>query len=152
MDKEKDHNDPHRLPSYHNRSASASAIVQRRLSVYGIPLLDVMDETVGTLGLHIAAILLAVAFTWFLSPDIFWSRAGYSNAPERIIFFLCKYVIPASLLLTIGVQLVTGIGIPGISGISGSPCIDSLLRVEGIALIAVLILVVVFITRRLRKA
>ena len=76
-----------------------------------------MDETVGTLGLHIAAILLAVAFTWFLSPDIFWSELGTATRRNRIIFFLCKYVIPASLLLTIGVQLVTGIGIPGISGI-----------------------------------
>jgi len=123
-----------------------------KLSVYGIPLLDVMDETVGTLGLHIAAILLAVAFTWFLSPEIFWSELGTATHRNRIIYFLCKYVIPASLLLTIGVQLVTGIGIPGISGISGSPCIDSLLQVEGIGLIAVLILVVVFVTRKLRKA
>jgi NSS family neurotransmitter:Na+ symporter len=123
-----------------------------KVSVFGIPLLDVMDETIGTFGLHIAAILLAVAFTWFLSPDIFWSELGSATQWNRIIFFLCKYVIPASLMLTIGVQLVTGIGISGISGISGSPCIDSLLRVEGIALIAVLILVVVFVTGKLRKA
>jgi hypothetical protein len=58
----------------------------------------------------------------------------------------------ALLLLTIGVQLVTGTGIPGISGISGLRCIDSLLRAEGIALIAFLILVVIFVTRKLRKA
>ena len=54
-----------------------------KLSVYGIPLLDVMDETVGTLGLHIAAILLAVAFTWFLSL-IYSVRTGYSNAPNGL--------------------------------------------------------------------
>ena len=41
----------------------------REQSLGGVPLLDVMDETVGTLGLHIAAILLAVAFTWFLPQD-----------------------------------------------------------------------------------
>jgi hypothetical protein len=48
-----------------------------QLSVHGIPLLDVMDETVGTLGLHISAILPAVAFTSFLSPDyslLSWER------------------------------------------------------------------------------
>jgi NSS family neurotransmitter:Na+ symporter len=122
-----------------------------KLSVFGIPLLDVMDETVGTLGLHIAAILLAVLFTWFLSPDVFWSELGKSTRLNRIIFFLCKYVIPAALLLTIGVQFVQGIGVPGISFISGTPWIDSLLRVEGVALVALLILIVSIVAGKIRK-
>jgi NSS family neurotransmitter:Na+ symporter len=92
----------------------------QRLLVYGIPLLDIMDETVGTFGLQISAILLAVTFTSFLSPDIFFSELGKATLMNRIIFFLCKYVIPAALLLTIGMQLFMGLKVPGICCISGT--------------------------------
>jgi NSS family neurotransmitter:Na+ symporter len=91
-----------------------------RLPVYGIPLLDIMDETVGTFGLQISAILLAVTFTSFLSSDIFFSELGNPTRMNRIIFFLCKYVIPAALLLTIGMQLFMGLKVPGICCISGT--------------------------------
>jgi len=91
-----------------------------RLPVYGVPLLDVMDKTVGTFGLQIAAILLAVTFTSFLPSDVFFNELGKATLLNRIIFFLCKYVIPAALLLTIGVQLLTGIDVSGFCGISGT--------------------------------
>jgi NSS family neurotransmitter:Na+ symporter len=122
-----------------------------QLSVNGIPLLDVMDETVGTLGLHIAAILVAVAFTSFISPQIFFSETGSATSLDRIIFLLCKYVIPAALLLTIAGYLVTGIEIPGTSFIPGTLYIGPLSQVVGVALIAVLILVAIFIAGKLRK-
>jgi NSS family neurotransmitter:Na+ symporter len=91
-----------------------------RLPVFGVPLLDVMDKTVGTFGLQIAAILLAITFTSFLPSDVFFKELGKATLLNRIIFFLCKFVIPAALLLTIGVQLITGINVPGICGISGN--------------------------------
>ena len=122
-----------------------------KLSVNGIPLLDVMDESVGTLGLHIAAILVAVAFTWFLDMDIFLSELGKATHLNRIIYFLCKYVIPAVLLLTIGVQLALGIKIPGTSFIPGTQYIGTLLRVEGIVLIIFLILSAIFVLGKVRK-
>ncbi len=122
-----------------------------KLSVNGIPLLDVMDETVGTLGLHIAAILLAVAFTWFLSPDVFCSELGKATRLNRIIYFLCKYVIPAALLLTIGVQLLAGIKIPGTSFIPGTQYIGSLFRLEGVVLFILLILIVSIIFGKVRR-
>lgn len=121
------------------------------LSVQGIPLLDVMDDTVGTLGLHVVAILLAVAFTSFISPDIFLSELGMATRRNKIIFFLCKYVIPAGLLLTIVIQLITGITVPGTSFIPGTQYIGSVLQVEGVALFALLILIVYFIVRYIRK-
>ncbi len=122
-----------------------------RLSFDGIPLLDLMDDTVGTLGLHIAAILLAVAFTSFISPDIFGSELGKATRRNRIIFFLCKYVIPAGLLLTILVQLITGMTVPGTSFIPDTWNVGSVLQVEGVALFALLILIVYIIVRYLRK-
>ncbi|MDO9035990.1 MAG: sodium-dependent transporter [Methanoregula sp.] len=121
------------------------------LSVNGIPLLDIMDETVGTLGLHIAAILLAVAFTSFISPQVFFSETGSATRLDRIIFILCKYVIPVTLLLTIAGYLVTGIEIPGTSFIPGTLHIGPLSQVVGVSLIAVLILVAIFIGGKLRK-
>ncbi|MDO8871601.1 MAG: sodium-dependent transporter [Methanoregula sp.] len=122
-----------------------------RLSFDGIPLLDLMDDTVGTLGLHIVAILLAIVFTWFLPQDEFWSELGKATRLKRIIFFLCKYVIPAALLLTIVVQLITGMTVPGTSFIPGTQYIGSVLQIEGVALFALLIFVVYIIVRNLRK-
>jgi hypothetical protein len=50
---------------------------------------------------------------------VFFNELGKTTLMNRIIFFLCKYVIPAVLLLTIGVQLLTGLKVPGICCISG---------------------------------
>jgi NSS family neurotransmitter:Na+ symporter len=122
-----------------------------RLSFDGIPLLDLLDDTVGTLGLHIAAILLAIAFTSFISPDLFGSELGKATRRNKIIFFLCKYVIPAGLLLTIMVQLITGMTVPGTSFIPDTQNVGSLLQVEGVALFALLILIVYVIVRYFRK-
>ena len=91
-----------------------------RLPVFGVPLLDLMDETVGTYGLQVAAFLLAVTFTSFLPSGVFFNELGEATHQNRIIFFLCKYVIPAALLLALGVQLLAGINISGICGISGT--------------------------------
>jgi len=91
-----------------------------RLPVFEVPLLDVMDETVGIYGLQIAAFLLAVTFTSFLPSEVFFRELGEATVRNRILSFLCKYVIPAALLLTIGVQLWIGIDISGICGVSGT--------------------------------
>lgn len=85
-----------------------------KLPVSGIPLLDLMDETVGTYGLQIAAIFVTVTFTAFLPREFFFAELGGSSRLNRLVFFLCKYVIPAVLLLAIGVQLFAGLRIPGI--------------------------------------
>lgn len=121
------------------------------LSLGGVPLLDLMDETLGTLGLHIAAILLAIVFTWFMSPEDFWSELGEATHLKRIIFFLCKYVIPAVLLLTVVMQLAAGITVSGTSFIPGTRSVGSLLQVEGITLLVLLIIGVSIIAKRLRK-
>jgi NSS family neurotransmitter:Na+ symporter len=122
-----------------------------QLTVTGIPVLDVMDDTFGTLGLHITAVLVAVAFTSFLSPDVFYRELGATTHLNQIVFFLCKYVIPVALLVTVGVELATGIQVPGTSCIPGTRYIGSVLQAEGVALFAFLILVVCVIAGRVRK-
>ena len=122
-----------------------------QLTVTGIPVLDVMDDTFGTLGLHITAVLVAVAFTSFLSPDAFHRELGATTHLNQTVFFLCKYVIPVALLLTVGVELATGIQVPGTSYIPGTRYIGSVLQAEGVALFAFLILMVCVIAGRVRK-
>lgn len=111
-----------------------------RLSLLGIPLLDLMDETIGTLGHHIAAVLVAVTFTAFLAPEVFFAELGAMTPVNRGIFNLCRYVIPAALLLTIAAELATGIMLEGTSFIPGTRQIGSMLQVQGVALVAFLTL------------
>jgi NSS family neurotransmitter:Na+ symporter len=121
------------------------------LSIGGIRLLDLMDETVGTLGLYIAAVLLAVAFTWFVPRAAFESETGQATGLNRFIFFLCKYVIPGALLVIIGVHLVLETDIPGISFISGTQCIGSVLQLECFALFIGMLLALIILACKIRK-
>lgn len=120
------------------------------LSFLGLSILDLMDETVGTLGLHIAAILLAITFTWFLPEEVFSSHLGGATLLNRSLFFLCKYVIPAGLLITIISQLVNGMTVAGSSFIPGTREIGALLQVEGVILVAFVVLVICILVGRPR--
>ena len=109
--------------------------------VGGIRVLDFMDETVGTLGLPVTALLLAVTFTWFLSRDVLVQEIGPGLA--RVIHPLCKFVIPAVLIITTAARLLSGLDYPGMRNLPGSEFIGTLLQTEGISLIIVIILVVI---------
>jgi NSS family neurotransmitter:Na+ symporter len=85
---------------------SALSYSAARLSIAGIPVLDIMDETIGTLGLHLAAIVIALAFTWFLPREIFEAETGGATGFGRLTFILCKYVIPASLLVISAMYII----------------------------------------------
>ena len=121
-----------------------------RLSLGGIPVLDIMDETVGTLGLHLAAAILAIAFTWFLPRVIFESETGRVTVLNRIIFFLCKYLIPAVLLLTIAVHLVSGFELPDATYIAGTRYLNAWLQTGGLATFLMGILAMLLIIDRVR--
>lgn len=109
------------------------------LSLGGVPLLDVMDETVGTLGLHVAAILLAATFTWFVPQAVFFSELGSASYLNGSIFFICRYLVPAMLILTVATELVTTMDFSGIMFIHGNRHMSSLVQVEGVALFAFLV-------------
>lgn len=119
-----------------------------KLSFLGLPVLDLMDETVGSLGLHVAALLLAVAFTWFLKEDLFSSYLGGPTRLNRLLFFFCKYLIPAGLLITIVSQLVNGMQGAASSFIPGTREIGVILQVEGVFLVAFIVLILWTIARK----
>ncbi|HSQ93492.1 MAG TPA: sodium-dependent transporter [Methanoregula sp.] len=120
------------------------------LSLAGTPLLDILDETVGTIGLHVVAILLAITFTWFVPSAIFWQELGADSLLNRFIFSLCKYLIPVALLLTVVTELVTGTDFSGITFIRGAQHISSIFRVEGVVLFSFLVLIACLILGRPR--
>ncbi|OPY36857.1 MAG: Sodium:neurotransmitter symporter family protein [Methanoregula sp. PtaU1.Bin051] len=122
-----------------------------RLSLFGVPLLDFMDETVGTLGLHIVAILLAVVFTAFVPPSTFWSELGGGTLLNRCIFALCRYLIPAALLLTVAAEVAAGMHMPALSFIPGTQYIGTVLQAGGVAFFVFLIVIVIIIVRKLLK-
>lgn len=58
--------------------------------------------------LRIAAILLAIIFTRFITPDTFFSGLGTGISIDRLIFLSCKYLRPGALILTAGAELPAG--------------------------------------------
>lgn len=79
------------------------------LTISGVPVLDFMDETAGTLGLHLTAILLAVAFTWFTPIEAFYEGVGGATRVNHAIFLLCRYLIPAVLIVTVAIEIVSSL-------------------------------------------
>ena len=69
------------------------------LRLHGSRILDLLDATVGTIGLPIAALLVAVTFRWLIDDDILAGQVNLSVGWLRILRNLTKYVIPAALLL-----------------------------------------------------
>lgn len=131
--------------------APALSFSAARLSLGGIPVLDLMDETIGTLGLLMAAALVALVFTWFLPGKVFGSENGRETPRDRLVFFLCKYVIPAALIITFCVHLITGLGIPDATYIAGFHYMNSWLQSGGLATFVVGILTMILIIDRIRK-
>ncbi|OPX80760.1 MAG: Sodium:neurotransmitter symporter family protein [Methanosaeta sp. PtaB.Bin005] len=69
------------------------------LSLYGSRILDLMDVSVGTIGLPIAALLVAITFRWLIDDDVLAGQVHLSERWLRTLSILTKYVIPAALLL-----------------------------------------------------
>ena len=71
------------------------------LRIGGVPVLDLMDEFFGTLGLSVSGLLIAVTFSWFVDPRVIWGDTSKFSFLMRLVVFLCRYVIPAALLIVI---------------------------------------------------
>lgn len=119
------------------------------LRVEGVRVLDFMDETIGTLGLPVTALLLAIVFTWFVPKDTLAGETGSGIA--RLVHPICRFVIPVVLLLITGARLVSGLDYPGLRMLPGSEFIGTLLQAESIILIFVLILLLIVGVCRLRR-
>ena len=78
------------------------------LAVEGIPFLDVLDETVGTLGLPVTALCIALAFAWGVPGERMRAAVGLDAA-----HLIAKYVLPLVLVLVIGLRVGLGFSAAG---------------------------------------
>jgi NSS family neurotransmitter:Na+ symporter len=68
------------------------------LRFFGSRILDLMDVSVGTIGLPIAALLVAITFRWFVDDDVLAGQTNLSGRWLWLLSALTKYVIPIALL------------------------------------------------------
>jgi NSS family neurotransmitter:Na+ symporter len=74
----------------------------------GVPILDWMDETVGTLALPLTALLIAIVFTWMQDRETVVEQLGHAW-----LLPILRYLIPAVLLVVTVLRLLTAFDFPG---------------------------------------
>ncbi|WP_137285635.1 sodium-dependent transporter [Halorussus salinisoli] len=87
---------------------SALSYTPFRLRVFGSPFLDVLDESVGTLGLPVTALVVSITFG-HLAKDGF----ERPSRVERSTSLSVKYLLPPVLVTVIASQLLVGFDVPG---------------------------------------
>jgi neurotransmitter:Na+ symporter, NSS family len=111
------------------------------LRVDGVRVLDLMDETVGTLGLPVTALLMAIAFTWFLSREPLSGEIGPRAA--RVVYPVCRFLIPGVLIVTTAARLWSGVDFPFLRSLPETEFIGTLLQVEVVAGTLIVILALI---------
>ncbi|MBN1861515.1 MAG: sodium-dependent transporter, partial [Candidatus Thermoplasmatota archaeon] len=76
------------------------------LNVAGMKILDLMDESLGTMGLPIMALFIALVFTWFMDNKVLSKQVSDSKHWQFIVLTATKYVIPVILILVIISSLI----------------------------------------------
>jgi len=76
------------------------------LNVAGMRILDMMDESLGTMGLPISAFVIALVFTWFMDNKKLSKEISDSEHWQFVVLTVTKYVIPVILILVIISSLV----------------------------------------------
>jgi neurotransmitter:Na+ symporter, NSS family len=92
---------------------AALSYTSMNLSIFGARILDVLDQTLGTIGLPITALLTTLVFTWFLQKKVFTEELLDSKWWTTLVLYMTKYVIPIVLLVTTVSQLVLNIDFAG---------------------------------------
>ena len=86
-----------------------------QLEVWGMPFLDLLDNSVGTLGLPVTALIISITFGYF-------ARHEEIRVPriERLTTTSTKYLLPPVLIVIIASQLFLGFDFPGWHTLPGS--------------------------------
>jgi len=120
------------------------------LTFGGIRVLDFLDETVGTVGLPIGALLISLVFSWFVPEEVFREASGLSPGITRFLIPLYRYGIPLVLALTTAGRIAAGFDFPGTRLLPGSSYIGQILQAEGILAIVVIVTAAAVIICRIR--
>ncbi len=90
---------------------AALSYTSMNLGIGTVKILDFMDETLGTYGLPITALLTAFIFTWFLQKKVLDDELQESKKSVKIIYPVTKYMIPAVLVTTVASRLLLNVDI-----------------------------------------
>ena len=85
------------------------------LSVLDRPFLDVLDASVGTLGLPLSALAIIVIFAWYQDEATLRAQLG-----DTVVLPLVKYVVPVVLLVVTGLTVARWIQPAGVSRVPES--------------------------------
>ncbi|HDQ16499.1 MAG TPA: sodium-dependent transporter [Bacteroidetes bacterium] len=122
------------------------------LSVFGVKVLDFLDETLGTIGLPITALLTTIVFTWFLQKKIFAEELQESKRWASLVLYTTKYVIPVILIVTTLFQLLLNIDFAGWGLMRGKRVIRDLASsAVAIVLLGTILGILLFIKQSLRR-
>jgi NSS family neurotransmitter:Na+ symporter len=97
--------------------------------IAGIRFLDLMDETVGTVGLILTAILISLAFSWKMGPEQYSQMMGENSRILSLIRPLTRYVIPAMLIIALIYRVVRNLDIPAWRIVPGTPFVGALQQI-----------------------
>jgi NSS family neurotransmitter:Na+ symporter len=88
---------------------AALSYSELNLQLFHMPVLDVVDQLFGTLGVTLSALLIAIAVTWFFKRQVIETEMNRNArwALGGLLFPLIKYVIPFFLLLVFIAEIAT---------------------------------------------
>lgn len=131
---------------------AALSYTSMNLSFFGARILDLLDETLGTIGLPITALLTTLVFTWFLQKKVFTEELLDSKWWTALVVYMTKYVIPIVLLVTTVSQLVLNIDFAGWSLVRNVQLLHGAVSgVLGLVLLGGALGILLFIERMLHR-
>jgi NSS family neurotransmitter:Na+ symporter len=130
------------------------------LEIRGTRVLDLMDDTLGTMGLPLGALILGVTVAWWGPADIFRRASPGARMRDRFVqaslLLLNRYVIPPVLIVIGGSRLLSSAGFSGWHVLPGGALLGRLDRDIALLVMVPLLLVatlaVVAVLRTIRRA
>lgn len=107
------------------------------LTLFGQRVLDLLDDTVGTLGLPITAFVIAIMFMWLQDDATVERQIGHS-----LLRPLLRFLVPGVLLAVTALRLIQNTDVPAWHHLPDGVILNALLRIEltlglGLVLLAV---------------
>jgi neurotransmitter:Na+ symporter, NSS family len=131
---------------------AALSYTSMNLSFFGARILDLLDETLGTIGLPITALLTTLVFTWSLQKKVFAEELIGSKWWTTLVLYMTKYIIPIVLLATTVSQLMLNIDFAGWSLVRNVQLLRGAVSgVLGLVLLGGALGILLFIERNLRR-
>ncbi|WP_436927671.1 sodium-dependent transporter [Halosimplex amylolyticum] len=114
-----------------------------QLHLWGTPFLDLLDNTVGTLGLPVTALMITISFGYFAR-----HKEVRESRIERLTAISTKYLLPPVLVVIVASQLFLGFDFPGWHTLPSSTLDRSLVSAAILSVIGIL----AYLLLRLQRA